>query len=182
MNSSDAQRLADFLELTPDQRARLTSFAQGGPGAPPGGNPGRVRAGVRVLLTPSASLRQASPGKGAALSGGNDPFGALRARLSPRVRATLLQIEPRVLAWVGARQEHALRFAADPVGALREAVPELDGETLAELASLRASAARARPDLPGLDITSLRLEVAPASKGGPRQGSARTVQRKEVAE
>ncbi|MEL7162212.1 MAG: hypothetical protein AAFN92_15760, partial [Bacteroidota bacterium] len=47
--------------------------------------------------------------------------------------AQLTDVNDQVLEWLMADADHTIRFAKDPVGALREAVPKFDFSALQEL-------------------------------------------------
>lgn len=163
MSQIDLDRLAEVLKLTPEQRAQLETAARA---AQVGSTPEpRPQLEVEVQLTPAATLR--GEGKKSAqehLSHQDQFVAGLAARVPPELRKRLVEIEPQVLRWIGARRENALRFTTDPLGALRSAVPDLDEKTLAALAALRGGHPQVRPDLPGMDLVSVRVGTKPAPR------------------
>ena len=117
---------------------------------------------VRVRITPGGSLNPANRPK---MPGPQDePTVRALAKLSPALRTAFTDAEPKMLAWLRASDEHRNRFLLDPVSALKEAVPTFNEQLLGEIRNLRAASARSVPDVPGLKLDSLKLEVLGAGE------------------
>ena len=76
------------------------------------------------------------------------------------LREAFIKAEPKVLSWLRSSQENRTRFLLDPVSALKEAVPDFDERLIGEIKNLRDASARTIPDIPGLKLDTLELEVA----------------------
>jgi hypothetical protein len=156
------ERLQRLLShLSPEQLEDLASSARKGGGENPA-----VKMTIR--LTEGATLR-GSVRRGAPARSADDPTVRALRRLSPELRAALIKAEPKVLAWLRSSHANRTRFLVDPVGALKDAVPQLDDRLVHEIASLRAASGRHAIDVPGLRLDSLRLEVADDQGGVERR-------------
>lgn len=161
MEAQFLNNFAQLLNLTPEQRQRLQVIFESMEVDPERGSIPPAKADLRVHLRPSSALRQGAALKRAPGAAAR-PFAPLLDRLSPRLRAKLQEIEPRVLAWVGAREERARAFADDPLAALQQAVPDLEPDVLAEIRSIRSAQQRAATSLRGLEITNVTIDTRPA--------------------
>jgi hypothetical protein len=114
----------------------------------------------------SFSIRFTASGddlRGTPPAGARDPLAGVRQMIDPALQQAMIEAEPQMLAWLRASRQNLIQFAMDPVGAMRVALPKLDPALLAKIATIRASAARVAPDLPGVTIDSFDVDVAPAA-------------------
>jgi hypothetical protein len=153
--------LSQLLNLTPEQQQRLGGVFENietttGVAISPA-----ATARLRVHLRPSTALRAGAAARRVPGTAGQ-PFGPLLDRLSPRLRTKLLEIEPRLLAWIAAGEERGRAFAADPIDALQQAVPDLEPDLLAEIRGIRASQARLAGPLRGIEVTSVTVDTNPS--------------------
>lgn len=121
---------------------------------------------MRIRVTKGDSLHVANQPKTPPRPQDEPTVRAL-ARLSPALREAFIKAEPNVLAWLRKNQENRTRFLLDPVSALKEAVPDFDERLIGEIKNLRTASGRTTPDIPGLTLDSLELEVA-GEEGGKR--------------
>lgn len=90
------------------------------------------------------------------------------ARLTPALREAFIKADSKVLSWLRSSQENRTHFLLDPVSALTQAVPGFDKRLIEEIKNLRAASARTPPDIPGLQLDTLELEVASGEEGEKR--------------
>ena len=118
---------------------------------------------MRIRITEGSSLRPSKQPKTPPRPEDEPTVRAL-ARLTPALREAFIKAEPNVLSWLRSSQENRTRFLLDPVNALKEAVPDFDERLIGEIKNLRDASARTIPDIPGLKLDTLELEVAGAGE------------------
>ena len=150
MNQQIFNEFVKKLNLSPTQTQRLGKALQAAvaqlPTAP-------AKVNVNFHLTPASSLR------GTHAPAGKAPgFERELAQLPPALRKKLLELEPKVLAWVSASPTNASQFLMDPVGSLHKAVPGLDATTVRELTQLRGKIPHETPS-GDFHIASIKLDA-----------------------
>jgi len=152
MDKTIVERITAALKLSPAESARFQEKLQSA-AAQLTTPPAKVQ--VNLHVAPSAHLHAAST---AAVAGKVQGFQTELNKLSPALRKTMAQVEPKLLAWIAADNKNAAQFLTDPLTALRHAAPELSEATHAELARLRGSSPK--PPAPaGFELTSLKLDA-----------------------
>lgn len=121
---------------------------------------------VRVVLTEGHSLRAKS---GGGPPPADDVTGRALSRLTPQLKAALINAEPKVLAWLRASHENRVQFTLDPVSSLQKLLPDFDSKLIAEIAALRSASSRLAVDVPGVKLESFQLEVEPEQKAGRKE-------------
>jgi hypothetical protein len=116
---------------------------------------------LRIVFTPAGEDLHGS----ARSRGGADPLGHVRHLVDPELIKAMQAAEPHILAWLRAGRENVIAFAMDPVAALRSALPHLDPALLQRIAAIRAASRGVVPDVPGMTIDRLEVDVAPHEKG-----------------
>jgi hypothetical protein len=96
---------------------------------------------------------------------GPDPLGQIRRMLDPELIKAMQAAEPHLLAWLRASRENVIAFTMDPIAALRVALPHLDPKLLQRIAAIRAASRGVVPDVPGMTIDRLEVDVVPDKKG-----------------
>lgn|GEM_PF-4858401 len=165
MNYSDVNRIAEALNLTAAQKVGLDAIltARAAPKSPTT-IPGASKVALNIHLTEGTSLRHGAKGT-SGQKGIDDATGEVFKELPAELRKTLIEIEPQVLRWIRTGDDNAARFATDPLGALKDAVPGLDPKALASLASIRGRHARQTGNIDGVDLVSIRLDAKPVAQG-----------------
>jgi hypothetical protein len=136
---------------------------------------------VRVVLTEGHTLKaRASDDPPAA----DDVTGRALARLSPQLKAALIEAEPKVMAWLRASHANRVKYTLDPVGSLKEIVRSFDKKLIDEIIAVRQASARIAVDVPGVKLDSFVLEVEPADgrRRGAQQQDGRRKQRRAQTE
>jgi hypothetical protein len=80
--------------------------------------------------------------------------------LPPGTAEQLLEQEERLLGWLEESEENRVAFLTDPVGSLEQAGLQLDREVLEALREVQAQTAAADAVPPGLEIKSLKVDLA----------------------
>jgi len=153
--------LSQLLDLTPDQQRRLQGVFENIEASADVAAPLAARVQLRVHLRPSTALDSGAAARRRPGTAGQ-PFGPLLDRLSPRLKARLREIEPRLLAWIAGGEERGRAFATDPLDALQKAVPDLEPDLLAEIRGIRASQGRMAEPLRGIELTSVTVDTRPS--------------------
>lgn len=122
---------------------------------------------MRIRITEGSSLHPSNQPKTPPRPEDEPTVRAL-ARLTPALRAAFIKADQKVLSWLRSSQENRTRFLLDPVSALTQAVPGFDKRLIEEIKNLRAASARTPPDIPGLQLDTLELEVAGGEEGEKR--------------
>lgn len=138
-------RLTGKLKANPGQAQRLLALRD-------------TDVTLDVRLSRGSHLRPDAP-----TATGNAWMAEALESLPAAVRARLVEIEGRVLDWINAKPNNARSFAADPIAALRQAVPDIDNATLESLKQLRGRHSQAPAD-PGVRIRDVKL----GADRGPR--------------
>jgi hypothetical protein len=152
------QGLSRLLSLTPEQRQHLRAAFDNIAADPGNAALPPTPVNLRVHLRPASELQMSASARRSA-GAPVQPFSQLRDRISPRLKAKLLEIEPKILAWIRSEEQRGQEFAKDPVGTLQQAVPNLDPEILAEIRSIRASQQRMAAPLSGIEIKTITLDT-----------------------
>lgn len=122
---------------------------------------------VRIRITEGTSLHPSKQPKTPPRPEDEPTVRAL-ARLTPALREAFIKADSKVLSWLRSSQENRTHFLLDPVSALTQAVPGFDKRLIEEIKNLRAASARTPPDIPGLQLDTLELEVASGEEGEKR--------------
>lgn len=89
----------------------------------------------------------------------SEPEEAAQA-LPPGTAELLLEQQDRLLVWLEESEENRVDFLTDPVGSLERAGIKLDPEVIAALRDAHAPVEAADAMPPGVDLRSVRVDVA----------------------
>jgi hypothetical protein len=94
--------------------------------------------------------------------------------LPPGTAEPLLEQQDRLLAWLQESPKNRLEFITDPVECFERAGIELDPDVVAALRDARGAAEAADAMPPGVELRSVRVEVAPDRERPCRDDSEAT--------